>query len=263
MVSFSEPSDLDEWAKTFSALPEFEFEPDGGFLGMAAVRWADGSGSVGLLASGRFPGRLQVTAFRSEGAEFVAVNLWHGGNNGMVTTVILGDAPIRFVDTIDDGHFNTRLGPNGELVTEASVFGKFDQASVQASIVKERYYRVVNDAAKQVSYAERGSLHATSFAVDHYYEMLEHEPEQAREKLHPALLRDRVVLDPPTMWALNPRRSLATKQSMLREVPLFLDYRDEDPVGYWLVCWSAASRQWLLQSFRAAASPGPWDVDET
>ena len=260
MVGLPEPDDLAEWAKTFAALPEFEFEPDGGFLGMPAVLWADGGGSVGLLASGRFPGRLQVTAFQSEGEGFVAVDLWHGGNNGVVTTVILGATPVRLIDTIDDGHFNTRLGPGGELVTEASVFGEFDQASVQASIIEERYYRVVNGAPKQVSYAERGSLHATSFAVDHYYEMLEHQPEKAEAKLHPALRREGAVLDSPTTWALNPRRALATKQSMMREVPVLLDYDDEEPVGYWLVAWSAASRQWLLQSFRAARAEGPWNT---
>ena len=257
MPRFPADDDLDGWAKLLADLPEFEIEDDG--EGRSSSRQVLLRGDfVGLLASGRFPGRLQVTGFQSEGAEFVAVDLWHGGNNGMVTTVILGAAPVRFIDTIDDEHFNTRLGPNGELVTEASVFGKFDQASVQASIIEERYYRIVNGAPKQVSYAERGALHATSFAVDHYYEMLEHEPEQAREKFHPALLRAEAVLDAPTTWALNPRRSLTTKQSMAREVPVFLDYEDEEPVGYWIVDWSAARRQWLLQSFRPAAATGPW-----
>ena len=257
MVGLPAADDLDGWAKTFAALPEFEFEPDGGFLGCPAVTWADGD-QVGLLASGRFPGRLQVTAFQSDGAGFVAVDLWHGGNNAMVTTVVLGADPIRFVDTIFDEHFNTRLGPNGELVTEASVFGEFDQASVQASIIEERYYRVVGGKLRQVSYAERGSLYATCFAVDHYYEFLEHDPELAQKKLHPRLRDAGPMLDPATKWALEPGRNLRTEQSQTREVPVFHEGEGETPVGYWLVDWDAASRHWRLESFRPASADGPW-----
>ena len=251
--------DLDGWAVTLSSLPEFEIDAARGFLGIPAVVWTDGAGFVGLLASGRFPGRLVVTPFTDDGTEYVAVDLWHGGNNGQGTTLVLAINPLRMIGAIDDGHFNTRLGPEGELVTEASVWGPFDQAPVEASVIEERYYRVIEGQPKQVSYAECGSLYATCFAVRHYYEMLEYEPERAREKLHPGLLREGVARDAPTTWALNPGCSLGTTQSMTREVPVFLDSNDE-PVGYWLVDWSPAGRQWLLRSFHPTRSRGPWSA---
>lgn len=71
--------DLDGWAVTLSSLPEFEIDAEDGFLGIPAVVWSDGAGMVGLLASGRFPGRLIVTPFTDSGAEYVAADLWHGG----------------------------------------------------------------------------------------------------------------------------------------------------------------------------------------
>ena len=95
MPRFPADDDLDGWAKLLADLPEFEIEDDG--EGCSSSRQVLLRGDfVGLLASGRFPGRLQVTAFQSEGAEFVAVDLWHGGNNGMVTTVILEVRPRAF-----------------------------------------------------------------------------------------------------------------------------------------------------------------------